>query len=165
MAGSSENKHLNNRGFTGNMPGNILHPTDKGIIEELTRNARIPLLHIAQKLSLSESAIRKRLKNLEELGVIRQYSLVVDHAKVGYNNMALVGVDVQPDKYLEVSNALKGMGKVKYAASTMGDHMFMLEVLARDHDELRDVCDSIKRIPGVTRICPAIIKDTIKGTL
>ena len=54
---------------------------------------------------------------------------------------------------------------LKYAASTTGDHMFMLEVAAKNNDELRDFSDRLKMIEGVTRICPAIIKDTLKGTL
>jgi hypothetical protein len=67
--------------------------------------------------------------------------------------------------HLDVAKKLTEFEGIKYAASTTGDHMFMLEVLAKDDDELRALSDKLKGIEGVTRICPAIIKDTLKGTL
>ena len=43
--------------------------------------------------------------------------------------------------------------------------MFMLEVWAKNDDELRALSDKLKMIDGITRICPAIVKDTLKGSL
>jgi Lrp/AsnC family transcriptional regulator, regulator for asnA, asnC and gidA len=135
------------------------------IIESLSINARTPLLQLANNLNISESAVRKRVKNLEEKGVIKQYSLVVDNHQLGYNNIALVGVDARPDLYLEVASKLKSMDEIKFVASTIGDHMFMLEIVAKDNDELTMICDLIRSIDGVSRICPAVVKDTLKGNL
>ena len=139
--------------------------TDLIIIEILSRNSRTPFVEIAKKLKFSESTIRKRVSNLEKQSVIKKYSLVVDASKIGFENVALIGVDVSPEKYLDVAKKLTELKEVKYAASSIGDHMFMLEVWAKNSDELRLLSDRIKGIEGVTRICPAIIKDTLKGTL
>jgi len=138
---------------------------DLSIIEFLSKNSRMPFMQIAKKLKVSESTIRKRVSNLEKKGVIKKYSLVVDTGKIGYENIALIGVDVVPERYLDVSKKLTEFKEVRYAASSAGDHMFMLEVWAKDNEELRSISDRIKGIEGVTRICPAIIKETLKGTL
>lgn len=138
---------------------------DSSIIEFLSKNSRTPFMEIARKIKVSESTIRKRVLKLEEGGVIKKYSLVVDANKTGFGNTALIGVDVAPEKYLYVAKKLTEFDGIKYAASTTGDHMFMLEVLARNDDELRALSDKLKALDGVTRICPAIIKDTLKGTL
>lgn len=138
---------------------------DLAVIESLSKNSRTPFMEIARKLKVSESTIRKRVSNLEKNNVIKKYSLVVDSSKIGYGNVALIGVDVAPEKYLDVAKKLKEFDGIKYAASTIGDHMFMLEVLAKNDDELRAFSDKLKNIDGVTRICPAIIKDTLKGSL
>lgn len=138
---------------------------DFGIVGELSRNSRTHFTELARKLKVSESAIRKRVANLEKNGVIKKYSIVLDTAKIGLGNIALVGVDATPEKYLEVAQKLANFKEIKYAASTMGDHMFMLEILAGNDDELRSISEKIRRIDGVTRICPAIVKDTLKGTL
>ena len=138
---------------------------DMHIIEALSKNARTPFMQIAGKLKVSESTIRKRVSNLENDGTIKKYSLVVDTSKIGIGNIALVGVDVSPEKYLDVAKKLTQIDGIKYAASTTGDHMFMLEVLAKDDDELRALNEKLKGLDGVIRICPAIIKDTLKGNL
>ena len=122
-------------------------------------------MEIARKLKVSESTIRKRVSNLEKNGTIKKYSLVVDTNKIGIGNIALVGVDVSPEKYLDVAKKLTQIDGIKYAASTTGDHMFMLEVLAKNDDELRALSDKLRALDGVTRICPAIIKNTLKGNL
>ena len=138
---------------------------DLNVIEILSKNSRTPFLQIAKKLKVSESTIRIRVSNLEKNGVIKKYSLVVDTNRIGYENIALIGVDASPEKYLDVAKKLAEFDEIRYVASSTGDHMFMLEVWARNGDGLRAVSDKIKGLDGVTRICPAIIKDTLKGTL
>jgi len=120
---------------------------------------------IARRLKVSESTIRKRVLNLEKKNIIKKYSLVVDTNKLGFENIALIGVDVAPEKYLDVAKKLTEFDGIKYVASSTGDHMFMLEIWAKNGDELRAFSDRIKSIDGVIRICPAIIKDTLKGNL
>ena len=138
---------------------------DISIINTLSRNSRTPFIQIARKLKVSESTIRKRVSNLEKSDIIKKYSLVVDTNKIGFGNIALIGVDVTPEKYLDVSKKLTEFNEAKYVASSTGDHMFMLEVWTKNGDELREFSDKIKGLEGVTRICPAIIKETLKGTL
>ena len=138
---------------------------DLGIIEMLSKNSRTPYMGIAKKLKVSESTIRKRVFNLEKKGVIKKYSLVVDTVKIGFENIALIGVDVTAEKYLDVAKKLTEIDGVRYVASSTGDHMFMLEAWTRNGEDLRALSDKIKGLDGVTRICPAIIKDTLKGTL
>lgn len=138
---------------------------DSGIIEILSKNSRTSFMEISRKLKVSESTIRKRVSKLEKDGIIKKFSLVVDTSKIGVAHRALIGVDVTPEKYLDVAKKLTEFDGVRFAASTTGDHMFMLEVWTKTDDELRNVSDKLKGLEGVTRICPAIIKDTLKGSL
>ena len=138
---------------------------DLGIIGILSKNSRTPFMEIARRLKVSESTIRKRVSNLEKKEVIKKYSLVIDTGKIGFDNVALIGIDVAPEKYLDVAKKLAELDEVRFAASSTGDHMFMLEVWTRNGEELRALSDKLKGLDGVTRICPAIIKDTLKGAL
>ena len=138
---------------------------DLGIVEILSKNSRTSFMEIARKLKVSESTIRKRVSNLEKKGVIKKYSLVVDTSKIGFDNVALIGVDAEPEKYLDVAKRLSEFNEVRYAATSAGDHMFMLEVWTKNGEELRAFSDKLKGLEGVTRICPAIIKETLKGSL
>ena len=138
---------------------------DSSILDMLSKNSRTSFMNIARKLEVSESTIRKRMSNLEKKGVIKKYSVVLDTSKIGYANIALIGVDVLPERYFDVAKKLTELHEVRYVASSTGDHMFMLEVWAKNSDDLRAFSDKLKCLDGVTRICPAIIKETLKGTL
>ena len=117
---------------------------DLGIIDMLSKNSRTSFMNVARTLKVSESTIRKRIAGLEKRGVIKKYSLVIDTNKIGFESVALIGVDVSPEKYLDVAKKLTELDGIKYVASSTGDHMFMLEVWTKNGDELRALSDKIK---------------------
>ena len=79
---------------------------DKNIIDILSNDSRMPYTVIAKKIGVSESTIRNRIKVLEDEGIIQKYSIVVNPAKVGYNTVAIVGLDVEPSKFLSVASKM-----------------------------------------------------------
>jgi len=141
----------------------LIDETDKGILAILKDRARTPFLDIARQLSVSESTIRKRVGNLEDRGVIKKYSAVLEPAKLGYGSVAIVGIDVTPEKFLDVSKKLTKFDNIKFVATTTGDHMIMTEIWMDKTSELRDfISDKIEKMDGVTRTCPAIINEKLK---
>jgi Lrp/AsnC family transcriptional regulator for asnA, asnC and gidA len=136
---------------------------DKKILEILSNDSRTPYTEIAKKLRLSESTIRKRIKAMEEEGIIQKYSIVVNPVKVGYNTVAIVGLDVEPSKFLTVASKMADLKEVKYVATSTGDHMIMFEIWTRDGKELtRIISEKIGKIEGINRICPSIILEKLK---
>src|SRR3989344_4745664 len=142
---------------------NMLDETDIGILEFLRKNARTPFLYIAKKLRISESTIRKRVKTLEKIGVIKKYSAIVEPSKLGYGSVALVGIDVKPEKFLEVAKKLTDYDNIKFVATSTGDHMIMTEIWMENSSDLRNfISAKIESIEGVTRTCPAILMERLK---
>ena len=136
---------------------------DRKIIEILVKNGRATLTEIAKELGISEAAVRKRLKNLEERGIIKGYTAIIDYEKAGYGVISLTGIDTEPDKFLDVAKELKEYKFVKSLYITSGDHMIMAEIVAKDGDELTKILSEvIGKIEGVKRVCPAIVLDKIK---
>ncbi len=141
----------------------MLDETDIGILEILRKNARTPFLEIAKKLRISESTIRKRVKELEKNGVIKKYSTIVEPSKLGYGIVALVGIDVRPEKFLEVARKLTDYDNVKFVATSTGDHMVMTEIWMENSNDLRNfIATKIEGMEGVTRTCPAILMERLK---
>lgn len=137
--------------------------TDMGILEILRENARTHFMDIAKRLRISESTIRKRVKELEKKGVIKKYSAIVDPSKLGYGSVAMVGIDVRPEKFLDVAKKLTEYENVKFVATSSGDHMIMTEIWMGNSSDLREfISAKIERIDGVTRTCPAILMERLK---
>ncbi len=130
---------------------------DEDILDALVRNARTTYTALSNRLGITEAAVRKRVKKLEALGVIQRYTIIVDPTVLGFNAVALVGVDARPDALPRVFEQTKRFKNVKSIAFSSGDHMMMFEAWCRNQKELAAVVKHVKRIKGVTRVCPAIL--------
>ena len=136
---------------------------DHKIIAALQEGARTPLRKISKRVHMSESAVRKRVKRLEHLGVIERYTIVVNPSKLGYDTMAVVGLDVSPEKHEEVIEKLANLEEVKKLSTSTGKFMIMGTVWAHDNSELNDiVLQKIGMIEGVKKTHTAIILELIK---
>lgn len=132
------------------------------ILRLLMENARVPLSKIAEKVGITDVAVKKRIKKLENDGTIKKYTVVVEPKKIGFNGVALVGVDTEPDKVLSIASDL---AKKEYTVSvfvTTGDHMIMTEVWAKTGEELMKIIEDIGKTQGVKKVCPAIVLDRVK---
>jgi Lrp/AsnC family transcriptional regulator for asnA, asnC and gidA len=137
---------------------------DMKIIELLQADASLSFTEIARKLRLNESTIRKRVLGLREEGVVKKFTIVVEPSKIGYNTVAIVGVDVDPPKLLEVAQKLCEIKEIRYVATSTGDHMIMVETWTKDGKELSQIISQkIGTIEGVKKICPSIILEKLKA--
>ncbi|MBU0590886.1 Lrp/AsnC family transcriptional regulator [Candidatus Micrarchaeota archaeon] len=129
---------------------------DEIVLKTLLRNSRTPLTHIALKIGLTEAAVRKRINKLERVGAIRAYTAIIDPYYIGYEGVALVGIDTTPEKVLDVFEQIKVRDDIRYAALTSGDHMIIFEIWCKKPEDLNAVLKEMGRMDGVTRICPAV---------
>jgi Lrp/AsnC family transcriptional regulator for asnA, asnC and gidA len=140
-----------------------LDEIDLKILAMLERDGRKSFTEIAENLRVSESSVRKRVLALKRDGVIRKFTVKVDAAKLGYNTVAIVGVDADPTRLLQVAQRLCDFKDVRCVATSTGDHMVMLEIWTKNGRELTKlITDSIGTIEGIKRICPALILERLK---
>ena len=140
----------------------MIDDKDRKIIEMLIENGRITFTEMAKVIGITEAAVRKRVKRLEEEGIIRKYTAIVNHKALGYNVVSLVGIDVESDKLLKIADTVASNDWARKVWITTGDHMIMIEVWAKDNDEFMKIIEELGKIEGVKRVCPAIVLETIK---
>ncbi len=137
---------------------------DRKIIEMLEEDARRSFTEIAKNISVSEATVRKRVEKLEKRGIIEGYTTDVNPESLGYNTIALLGLDVEPENLLEAAETIGKMDEVKSAATCTGDHMIMAEIWAKDNRHLGEIMsEKIGSIEGVKNLRPAIVMEEIKG--
>ena len=140
-----------------------LDEKDKTIVNILMANGRASFKEMAKTLGMSDVAVRKRVLKLESKGIILGYTAVVDPRALGFSVLALTGVDVEPGALLRVARELATKDYVKSAWITAGDHEIMLEIWAKDEEEMETIIREISEMPGVGRVCPAVITDRLKS--
>ncbi|MEM1517523.1 MAG: Lrp/AsnC family transcriptional regulator [Nitrososphaerota archaeon] len=136
--------------------------TNHDLIKLLREDARRSYTELAGVFGVSEAAVRKRIRKLEEEGVIKKYTVVVDLRKLGYNVHVLIGIDASPEKFLYIVDELKKIEEVINLYTSTGDHMMLAECWFKDSQELSEFVKKINKLDGVTRVCPAIILEKIK---
>ncbi len=133
---------------------------DREIISYLLKNGRMSKTKIADKLGLSEVAVRKRLKNLEKEKIILGYRALVNYRKLGYV-CSITGIDVEPEYMLSVLKRLSEMRFVNMILLTSGDHDIIAEIMAKDMESMHKIHKDISGWEGVKRTCPAVITETV----
>jgi len=134
---------------------------DREILLNLLRNARIPKTKIAEKLDVTETAIRKRIEKLEEQRILLGYRAILDFKKAGLF-VSFTGLDVEPEHIWKTMNALKEIEEVFALYLTSGDHTILAEIIADSFEKLNEVHDRISKFNGVKRVCPSIVLEVVR---
>ncbi len=137
--------------------------TEQQILSVLEDDAQASYAEIADRAGVSKPTVRKYIKQLEEEGVIVGYSADVDPKKLSGQSIAIVGIEVASEQYVEVIGALKNVAAIEALYTSSGDHMLMAEVRAADGDELGDVINErIMALDGVTAAHPSFLQERLK---
>lgn len=122
---------------------------DHTIIDALQQDGRRPFTQIATELGISESAVRARTNRLIERGVLQVVG-VADPLKLGYDQMAMIGVKCEADRMLEAADAIAEFDEVIYVVAVAGAWDLLVEVVCVDNEDLlRFLTEKLRRIPGV----------------
>ncbi|XVH31032.1 HTH-type transcriptional regulator LrpA1 [Haloferacaceae archaeon DSL9] len=137
--------------------------TEDRILAVLEDDAQASYAEIADRAGVSKPTVRKYIRKLETDGVIVGYSADVDPKKLSSQTIALVGIDVASEQYVEATRALKNLDSVESLYTSSGDHMLMAEVRAPDGGALGDVISAdILSIDGVTAAHPSFLQERLK---
>ena len=143
-----------------------LDPTDRRILKALQRDGRMQNTELAAKVGLSPSPCLRRVRLLEESGVIARYVALLDPAKVGMRLTVFVRVWLTAqdsetvDRFTEAASRLPEVVECHLMA---GDCDFLLRVVAADLDAYRQFqIDHLTRIQGVASVKTDIPMQKIK---
>jgi len=143
-----------------------LDSTDIRILHCLQHDGRISNQELAERVSLSPSACLRRLRNLEDSGIVRGYRPVLDAERLGVELEALVHVSMRQDEadwHERFVEQLQGWPEVVSAYIVTGASNYVLRVQARNLKQFSDfIVTRLNRAHGVTDIRSEIILQTVK---
>ncbi len=137
--------------------------TEDRILEVLEEDAQASYAEIADRADVSKPTVRKYINQLEDEGVIVGYSADIDPKKLASKTIALVGIDVASERYVEATRDLKALDEIEALYSSSGDHMLMAELRAADGDEVGEIIsEKLLEIDGVTAAHPSFLQERLK---
>jgi DNA-binding Lrp family transcriptional regulator len=138
-----------------------LDETDLMILELLQHNARRRLADIASHVSLSVSAVKRRIDRLEASGVIAGYRAIVDQDKLGRPLEAFAELTFAGNtKVADIAGVAAGLPEVQAVFTTAGDPDALVWIRVRDIADLTRVIDLLRRSGRVTSTKTLMVLDT-----
>ncbi len=146
----------------------MLEKQDKNILSQLQSNGRMSMVDLAKETHMSESTCLRRTKALEEKGVIKGYSAVLDAEEAGFGVLAFVQVSI--DQKNEAAFDKFKLAVIEhplilecYSLSGAYDHL--MKVVARSNKELsRFILKELRSFPEIKEAQTLFVLDQVKHT-
>ncbi len=149
------------------MPEVSLDAADLRILRLLQADGRLTNQELAERAGLSTSACWRRVKRLEDEGVIRGYRADLDRRKVGVGVMAFIRIQIDDHGEAEAQRFVAAVGRLDAVVAcwaVTGEADFLLQVAAPDLDAFGEfVMTVIGRLPGIKAMHSSLALKEIKA--
>lgn len=147
---------------------NGLDDLDRQLLAALQEDARRSSAELARTLKLSGPGLQKRLRKLEDRGVIRRYATVVDRESVGLDLLCFVHIMLahhRPDAIKRFPDRIRKMPEVLECHFLTGEFDYLLKVVVADHEQLEKfLFERLMKVSGVDRTRTSIVVKEVKAT-
>ena len=143
---------------------------DKHILRLMQANGRISNLELAEQVGLSPTPCSRRVKRLEESGLITGHVTLLDPQALGLNLMAIVGIAMDrhtPDRFESFEKAIEKMPEIIECSIVTGQTAdFLLKVVVRDMQHYEKfLLGHLTRLEGVTGVHSSfVLRHLVKKT-
>ncbi len=145
----------------------MLSRKDQQILAELQKDSRVTMQELADRVGMSTSACWRRVKTLENDGVIDRYAVVVNAKKAGFGLSSMVHVSLARHEQQNVDHFVREVSRhpeVLECFATSGEADFHLRVVVEDIDAYNSFLDDfVFRLPGVSQVRSNIVLKEIKS--
>jgi Lrp/AsnC family transcriptional regulator, regulator for asnA, asnC and gidA len=124
---------------------------DRRVVAALQADGRRSFASIADELDVAESVVRYRVQRLERAGILQVVG-IADPLKIGFDLMAMVGVQVRPGEAGAVASALAQLQETSYVAAVAGQYDLFVELVCRDTAHFQQLLThGLHSVEGVVR--------------
>ena len=138
---------------------------DRAILAELQRDGRISNVQLAGKVNLSESACLRRVRALEQAGLIQRYVALLDQKKVGLSGTVFVHIALRREEQSELAafeKAVREIPQIMECYLMTGEFDYLLRVVVSDMADFERLYnEALTRLPGVARVNSSVAIRTV----
>jgi len=132
------------------------------IIGLLQEDSRLSFNKIAHRLGISVGTACNRIKNLEDKGVLKGYTVLVDQNKVGYGLTAIILIQAEGKHLLDVEKEVAEINNVISVYDITGDFDFAVIARFKDRESLNAFIKRLLAVPYVKRTVTNVALNVIK---
>ena len=136
--------------------------TDERILKNLMVDARVSARQLALKLGMSTVTILSRIKKLEKMKIIKGYSTLIDHEKIGYSLTAVIEMVGKNDKIVDIENEISKFENVCGVYDITGSTDTIIIAKFKERNELSKFVKDLAAIPNVENTITHVVLNTTK---
>lgn len=121
----------------------MINAIDRQIINLLKNNARASFAEIGREIALSPSSVRERVQKLEDLGVIKSYSIKLDQALLGNGLEVFILLKIFDGKLKYILSEINTFPEVQEVFRITGPYNIHVRVVLRDQLHLQQFIDKL----------------------
>ncbi|MGD8405087.1 MAG: Lrp/AsnC family transcriptional regulator [Anaerolineales bacterium] len=145
-----------------------LDSKDSTLLEHIQSNARLTSAELGKLVNLSPSGVQKRLRKLEENGIVERYATMLNRKRLGYHLLVFVKVIIQghtAELIAEFDDAIREMQEVLESHRIIGDADYLLKVVVRDREQLDHfLMKQLLSLDSVARVSSYLVLKEVKET-
>ncbi|ELY56353.1 MULTISPECIES: HTH-type transcriptional regulator Lrp [Natronococcus] len=134
---------------------------DKDLVNALLENGRASLRSLAEELDVSVTTVSNHLSDLEEEGVIRGYTPIVDYDAAGYDVTAVMQLKVEGDALAEITESLREHRQMMSVYEVTGDYDVIAIGKFRDTDDMNDQIKALVTDPDINQSNTSIVLNAV----
>ena len=140
----------------------VLNETDMKILQVLLEDARFSSRQIAKKVGVSVGTVLSRIKKMEEDGLIKGYSVIMNHERLGYELTVVMEVTVSRGRLVEMENEIAKIPNVcsVYDVTGLTDAFIIAKFKTRE--ELGKFTKRLLALPYIERTNTHVVLTTVK---
>ena len=138
---------------------------DRKILTELLRDCRRSYRSIARRAGISVGTVLSRIRRLEKAGVIKGYTAILDHERLGFQLTVLAEITVSKGKLLEMEEAISKIPNTCAVYDVTGLTDAIVVAKFRNRDELSHFTKNLLSMPFVDRSNTHVVLTTVKEDL
>lgn len=139
-----------------------LDATDRSILAALLEDARISQRGLAKRVGVAQGTITNRLRRLEEMGVIKGYTVLLDAESIGWTMTVITGLRIQKGTMIDVQQQIAADPRVFAVYDVTGDYDSMVLARVQDRKDLDDLTKTVFTMEGVQRSITQVVLNTVK---
>ena len=136
--------------------------TDERILRHLMVDARVSARQLALKLGMSTVTVLSRIKKLEKMKIIKGYSALIDHEKIGYSLTAVIEMVAKNDKVIDIENEISKFENVCGVYDITGSTDTIIIAKFKERNELSKFVKDLASIPNVENTITHVVLNTTK---
>tara|TARA_X000001036_G_scaffold169809_1_gene160640 strand:+ start:544 stop:1014 length:471 start_codon:yes stop_codon:yes gene_type:complete len=136
--------------------------TDREIIAALLEDARISQRALARKVGIAQGTVLNRIRRLEEAGVIKGYSVILDPAQMGWSMTIMAGLRIVKGRMIDVQTKIAADPRVFAVYDVTGEWDSMVLARVKNREDLDNLTKTVFTLDGVSRSFTHVVLNTVK---